>query len=84
MINRAKSGLAFSKATKIRLSFVKQVLQIKGLDQDAEYLRAPMFLSRSQTKDFRFLQERLETKLKGWRSKCFSWVGRSTLIKFVA
>jgi hypothetical protein len=84
-INRDKSGLAFSKATQQpAMRAVKQVLQMKKLWQDVRYLGAPMFLSRSQSKDFNFLQERLETKLMGWRSKCLSWVGRCTLIKSVA
>ena len=43
-----------------------------------------MFLSRSSTKDFKFIQQRVESKLKGWRSKCLSQAGRCTLIKSVA
>ena len=42
------------------------------------------FPSRSQSKDFKLLQEWLETKLKGLQWKTFSWVGRNTLIKSVA
>jgi hypothetical protein len=30
------------------------------------------------------LIDRLESKLKDWRSKCLSWAGRSTLIKSIA
>jgi hypothetical protein len=84
-INRAKSGIAFSKATtKPAMRSVKQVLQMKKLQQDAKYLGAPRFLSRAPSKDFNFLQEKLEIKLRGWRSKCLSWAGRCTLIKILA
>ena len=43
-----------------------------------------MFLSRAPSKDFAFLQDKLEAKLAGWRSKCLSWAGRKTLINSVA
>ena len=84
-INRAKSGLAFSKASsKPAMQGVKQLLQMKSLNRETKYLGAPMFLKKSRTKDFHFLEEQLEAKLKGWRSKCLSWAGRCTLIKSVA
>lgn len=43
-----------------------------------------MLLSRAPSKDLAFLQDKLETKLSGWRSKCLSWEGRRTLINAVA
>ena len=43
-----------------------------------------MFLSRSLSKDFSYLQNKLEARLSGWRSRTFSWVDRSTLILLVA
>ena len=43
-----------------------------------------MFLSRSPSKDFKFLQENLEAKLTGWRSRCLSWACKCTLINSVA
>ena len=57
---------------------------MKSLKKDIDYLGAPLFLTKAPPKDFKFLQERLEAKLKGWRSKTLSWAGRSTLIKTVA
>ena len=48
------------------------------------YLGAPLFLTRSPSKDFKFLQEKLEAKLSGWRSRCLSWASRCTLINSVA
>lgn len=62
---------------------VKQILNMKGLKPDADYLGAPLFLSKAPTKDFKYLQDRLDARLMGWRSKCLSWAGRSTLIKSI-
>ena len=56
---------------------------MKRLKKDVVYLGAPLFLSRSPSKDFKFLQDKLEAKLVGWRSNCLSWAGRCTLINSV-
>jgi hypothetical protein len=85
LVNRNKSGVTFSKhVQKAMMRNMKQILQMKTLNKDVVYLGVPMFISRSSTKDFSILQERLESRLKGWRSKCLSWTGRCTLIKSVA
>ena len=85
LLNRAKSGIIFSKLTHQQTCRgIKHFLQMKSLKMDSVYLGAPLFLTKAPAKDFKFLQERLEAKLKGWRSKTLSWAGRSTLIKTVA
>ena len=43
-----------------------------------------MFPTRSPSRDFKFLEDKLEAKLAGWRSRCLSWASRATLIKAVA
>lgn len=84
-VNRAKSGIFFSKHTLTPTRrTIRNILQVKSLKKDAVYLGAPLILSRSPTKDFAFLQSKLESKLAGWRSKCLSWAGRRTLITSVA
>ncbi|KAK9989403.1 hypothetical protein SO802_029642 [Lithocarpus litseifolius] len=84
-LNRSKSSVFFSKnCQKQKCREIKQILQMKGLKKDSIYFGAPLFLSKAPSKDFKFLQDRLEARLMGWRSKCLSWAGRSTLIKFVA
>ena len=37
-------------------------------------------MTRAPTKDFAYLQSKLEARLVGWRSKCLSWAGIRTLI----
>jgi hypothetical protein len=56
---------------------------MKSLPKDAVYLGSSLTLSRSRTKYFKYLQNKIEAKLLGWRSKCLSWVGRGTMIKYV-
>ena len=56
---------------------------MKKVPENAIYLGAPLFTSRSRSKDFKYLQEKLEARLNGWRSKSLSWAGRCTLIKSV-
>ena len=54
------------------------------LPQNATYLGVPLFLSKSRNKDFKFIKEKLDNKLYGWKSKNLSWPGRATLIKLIA
>ena len=77
-VNRDKSGLIFSKRQ------IKLKLRMKIVQQIAMYLGAPLFSSRSRCKDFKYLQERLESKLLGQRCKALSWAGHNTLIKSIA
>lgn len=85
LVNRSKSGIFFSKYTqRSTCRNIKSILKIKALKKDAAYLGAPFLMSRAPSKDFAFLQHKLEAKLIGWRSKCLSWVGRRTLINSVA
>ena len=85
VINRCKSGLIFSKMVNLnQRQRLKEALRMKKLQDNAKYLGAPLFTTRSRAKDFNYLQERLESRLNGWRSKSLSWAGRCTLIKSVA
>jgi hypothetical protein len=59
-------------------------MQMKKLPFDAFYLGTPFFSSRSKTRDHKYLIDRIESKLMGWRCKALSRVGRRTLIKSVA
>ena len=81
-INKQKSRLIFWKATQPSIARnLKRLLQMKILPKDVCYLGSSFNLCRSKTKDFKFLQNRIEAKLLGWRSKCLSWPGRGTMIK---
>lgn len=63
-INREKSGLIFSKSIqKQKARELKSLMQMRKLKEDAVYLGAPLFLTRNKSKDFHFLQDKLEARL---------------------
>ena len=65
-INRGKSSILFSKHTGPNCrKVIKQHIHMKSLKKDSVYFGSPLFRTRSPSKDFKFLQERLETKLLG-------------------
>ena len=85
LVNRNKSGIYFSKHTQSPTwRTIKSILQVKALKKDVVYLGAPFLLSRAPSKDFIYLQHKLEARLTGWRSKCLSWARIRTLFSTVA
>lgn len=50
----------------------------------SKYLGMPNNIGRSKRQIFDYIQERIWKKLKGWKEKHISFVGRSTLIQAVA
>ena len=82
LINRDKSGLICSKLVQHdRKREIKHILEMKKVNPHASYLGSPLFHSNSRIKDFKFLQDKLEARLMGWRSKALSWAGRATMIR---
>uniref|UniRef100_A0A2N9ETY0 DUF4283 domain-containing protein n=1 Tax=Fagus sylvatica TaxID=28930 RepID=A0A2N9ETY0_FAGSY len=63
---------------------LKGLLAMKKVNLNAKYLGSPLFNSKSRIRAFTFLQEKLESRLLGWRCKALSWAGRATMIKAVA
>lgn len=85
LLNRSKSGLIFSKlVSPLQKRRLKLELNRKSVPKQAYYLGSPLFTSKNRIKDFKFLNEKLETRLVGWRCKTLSWASRCTLIKVVA
>ncbi len=73
LINKGKFGLFFSKLVHRNCKhWIRAELQMSRLPLDAFYLGSTLFLSKSNTKDFKFLIERIDSKLKGWRCKSLS------------
>ena len=64
-VNREKSGLIFSKLVQNDTKrWIKGELQMKSLPIDSFYLGTPVFSSKSKSKDFKFLIEKLDARLK--------------------
>uniref|UniRef100_A0A2N9G4J9 Reverse transcriptase zinc-binding domain-containing protein n=1 Tax=Fagus sylvatica TaxID=28930 RepID=A0A2N9G4J9_FAGSY len=80
-----KSGFFTSKGVHAQFTMqLRNTWGFKKLPQHTKYLGVPLFLSNNKTKDFHYFQERLESRLSGWKSKNLSWMGRATQIKSVA
>ncbi len=80
-----KSGFFTSKGVHPQFKMqLKDSWGFQQLPQNTKYLGVPLFLSNNKSKDFRYVQERLESHLSGWKSKNLSWMERATLIKYVA
>ena len=58
-------------------------LQIKAVECHSKYLGLPTYVGRSKQQVFRFIQERVWKKLKGWKEKFLSYAGREVHIKSV-
>ena len=85
LINKEKSGCFPSK--RVSPQFINQVRYswcINILSYNTTYLGVPLFLSRSRNQDFRYIKEKMDSKLSGWKSKNLSWSSRATFIKLVA
>ena len=80
-----KSGFFTSKGVHAQFTMqLRNTWGFKKLPQHTKYLGVPLLLLNNKTKDFHCVQERLESRLSGWKSKNLSWMGRATLIKSVA
>uniref|UniRef100_A0A2N9HMY2 Reverse transcriptase domain-containing protein n=1 Tax=Fagus sylvatica TaxID=28930 RepID=A0A2N9HMY2_FAGSY len=56
LVNRSKSGIIFSKLVNLsQRRKLKEILQMKKVPKNAKYLGAPLFSSRSRSKDFQYL-----------------------------
>lgn len=58
-----------------------RMLGMDEMQEDFTYLGNPMSALRSSTTKYSFLVERTQRKLKGWKQKMLSHVGREVLIK---
>nr|XP_023903348.1 uncharacterized protein LOC112015206 [Quercus suber] len=84
LVNKNKSGIYFSKHTQSPTQKTsKGILQVKALKKDVVYLGVPFLLSRAPSKDFIYLQHKLEARLIKWRSKCLLWARGRTLCNTV-
>ncbi|XP_075499798.1 putative mitochondrial protein AtMg00310 [Primulina tabacum] len=84
LINFEKSSLSFSPNTNDRVKeTIKSMLTIPVVQGHEVYLGLPVFSSRNKKLQFRYLVERVVTRLQGWGSKTFSSGGKETLIKSV-
>ena len=80
LINLDKFEISFIESRKHAL---QEQLQIKAVESHSKYLGLPTFVGRNKQQVFRFVQERVWKKLKGWNEKFLSTAGMEVLIKSV-
>ncbi|RYR24105.1 hypothetical protein Ahy_B02g057597 isoform A [Arachis hypogaea] len=83
-INTAKSSIVFSKNTDptTRRNILSQT-EFRESKTLGKYLGAMLNNKRKGKENFKTMLERVQGKLKGWKSKCLSIAGRITLAQSV-
>jgi hypothetical protein len=85
MINKEKSSIVFSKNTKKQnKENVKTILSISKEGHSGRYLGLPVYIGKSKSKTFSYLEERIWRCIQGWKEKLLSIAGKEILIKAVA
>ncbi|KAL8126011.1 hypothetical protein AgCh_013344 [Apium graveolens] len=84
-INFGKSNVVFSpNTTSRRIREVCETLQVAEVSVPGKYLGLPMHIGRRKNKEFKFLVERINSKLEGWSNKSISRGGKMILLKTAA
>ncbi|XP_057425675.1 uncharacterized protein LOC130719041 [Lotus japonicus] len=85
VINLDKSMLSVSRNVPENCYYeLQQLLGVKAVESYDKYLGLPTIIGKSKNQIFRFVKERVWKKLKGWKERTLSRVGREVLIKAVA
>lgn len=82
--NVAKSNVFFSRNIVGRVK--NEIIDITGLSEmrsSAIYLGNAMVMGCNQSKEFRFVKERVQRRLERWRNYLLSKAGKAVLIKVV-
>jgi hypothetical protein len=83
-INLQKSEMTFSPnlQSNVKADF-HAIMPIHITNNIAKYLGMPTTMGRSKIQDFKFLMDKIWSKLKGWKEKNLSFAGRKVLISAV-
>ncbi|CAN1279753.1 Uncharacterized mitochondrial protein AtMg00310 [Linum perenne] len=83
-INYSKSSILFSKNVPrhLRIEY-SRYLQIEILNASPNYLGAPCVVMKSKKETFRFLEDRVTTRLHSWKRQSLSPAGVHTLLTSV-
>lgn len=80
-INKQNSELFVSPSCRIqRRRWFKGILGVNIVDNPSKYLRVELGLLNSRKRFFESTMERIKNKIKGWKGKLLSQVGKLTLI----
>ena len=84
VINLDKSGLIFSRNTREEdKAEVVRILNISRILEKDKYLGLPLMIGRSKQMEFRYIQERIWARIKGWGRRLLSKAGKAVLIQAI-
>ena len=84
-INKDKSSIFFTKGCPQALRvMMKNILEVNNEALNDRYLGMPTDVGSSRYGTFKFLKDRVWSKVKGWMEKILSAGGKEVLIKLVA
>ncbi|CAL1371584.1 unnamed protein product [Linum trigynum] len=84
-VNLAKSAVCFSRNIDgADQEAMGSCLGIGAIEVHDKYLGLPTLVARSKSDTFRFLEEKLLERIKGWKQRHLSWAAKETLLKAVA
>uniref|UniRef100_A0A803P323 Reverse transcriptase domain-containing protein n=1 Tax=Cannabis sativa TaxID=3483 RepID=A0A803P323_CANSA len=84
MINYSKSAVVFSSNANDSLrSSIVDALGVRRMEASEVFLGNPLFFTKSKTRDFNFVVDKVKNRLEGWRCKLLSQAGRTTLLNSV-
>jgi hypothetical protein len=79
-----KSEIMYSKKVPESVKEdITQIMPMQRVQSFSKYLGMPTQLGRYKQQVFNYIIDRIWKKLKGWKEKNLSFVGRGTLIKAV-
>ncbi|GAA0175470.1 hypothetical protein LIER_28637 [Lithospermum erythrorhizon] len=84
-VNVGKSSVSFEPQVSldIRVRLV-QILGMQEVQDQGKYLGLPSHIGRIKKEVFAFLVAKVEERIKGWKRKLLSQVGRGVMVKSVA
>lgn len=73
----------FCKVDMTSLDLIKGILGFKQVDDLGFYLGVPIFHERVTNSTFRFVVDKIRSRLNGWDVKLLSMIGRMTNVKSI-
>ena len=84
-INNDKSSIFFSKGVLGNTrNEIKTILKVPNETLNKKYLGMPSNIGSSKNRAFKYLKDRLWSKIHGWIANIMSTVGKEVLVKAVA
>ncbi|XP_058723191.1 uncharacterized protein LOC131594996 [Vicia villosa] len=85
IVNFEKSEASFSSnVSNADKANIQNIMRVNTVQRHTKYLGIPLIFGRSKKDIFKLVVDRVQKKVKGWKEKVLSKVGKEVLIKAVA